>query len=74
MFEELFETLTGPIGLGVIILLAFPGGRQAARAGVKAVMRTGAEIGDYLKEIRDEVEQERKFYGTAQLSDRAKTR
>lgn len=74
MFEEIFELLTGPVGLGILLLMAFPGGRQAARAGVKAAMRTGCEIGDYLKEIRDEVEQERKFYGAGQLTDKSKAR
>lgn len=74
MFEELVEALTGPIGLGVLLLLAFPGGRQAARSSVKCIIRTGAEIGDYFKEIKEEVEQERKFYGTAQLSDKVKGR
>lgn len=68
MFEEIFESLTGPVGLGILLLMAFPGGRQAARAGVKAVMRTGCEVTDYLKEIHDEVEQERKFYGAGQVT------
>jgi hypothetical protein len=72
MLEELFEGLTGPIGIGVMLLFAFPGGRQAARAGVKAVMKTGMEVQDYLKEIRDEVEQERKFYGTPKLADKSR--
>jgi hypothetical protein len=74
MFEELFESLTGPVGLGVMLLLAFPGGRQVARGTVKAVIRTGTEVADYFKEIREEVEQERKFYGTTQLSDKARAR
>ncbi len=74
MFEKFFESLTGPVGLGVMLLLAFPGGRQAARGGVKTIMRTGAEIGDYFKEIYEEVEEERRFYGSATLTDKAKAR
>lgn len=74
MLEELFESLTGPVGLGVLILFSFPGGRQAARSGVKFLMRQGAEIADYFQEIKEEVEQERKFYGTPQLSDKSRVR
>jgi len=54
--------------------MAFPGGRQAARSSVKYLVKTGAEIGDYFNEIKDEVEQERKFYGSVQVTDRAKGR
>jgi hypothetical protein len=74
MLEELFESLTGPVGIGVLLLFAFPGGRQAARSGVKYLMRTGLEIQDYLKEIHQEVEQERKFYGTPTLADKSRSR
>ncbi|HEY9718314.1 MAG TPA: hypothetical protein V6C69_12650 [Trichormus sp.] len=74
MIEELFESLTGPLGLGVMLLLAFPGGRQAARGGVKALMRTGMEIGDYFKEIGEEVREERNFYATGTITDKAKVR
>jgi hypothetical protein len=74
MLEELFESLTGPLGLGIMLLLAFPGGRQAARGGVKALMRTGMEIGDYFKEIGHEVEEERNFYATGTITEKDKVR
>jgi hypothetical protein len=74
MFEEIFESLTGPVGLGVMLLLAFPGGRRAARSSVKMLMRTGCEVADYFKEIYDEVEEERKFYGTPKLTNKANAR
>ncbi len=74
MFEELAEALMGPVGLGILLLMSLPGGRQAARSSVKYLVKTGAEIGDYFNEIKDEVEQERKFYGSVQVTDRAKGR
>ncbi|HEY9773494.1 MAG TPA: hypothetical protein V6C81_06765 [Planktothrix sp.] len=74
MLEELFESLTGPVGLGVLLLMAFPGGRQAARSSVKFLMRTGMEIGDYLGEIKEEVQAERNFYAKGQITDTAKSR
>jgi hypothetical protein len=73
MFEELFETLTGPVGLGILLLMAFPGGRQAARSSVKFLMRTGMEIGDYLSEIKDEVQGEKNFYATGKITDTARS-
>ena len=74
MFEELFESLTGPVGIGILLLMAFPGGRQAARSTIKTVMRTGLEIGDYFKEIKDEVEQERNFYNSGKITDKARVK
>ncbi len=74
MIEELLENATGPVGVGILLLLAFPGGRQAARATVKTLVRTGVEISDYFRDIYDEVEEERKFYGTARIQDRARAR
>ncbi len=71
MLEELFEALTGPVGVGIMLLMAFPGGRQAARSSVKFLMRTGMEICDYLEDIKEEVQSERNFYATGKITDKA---
>ncbi|MGH9548672.1 MAG: hypothetical protein ACRD3W_04820 [Terriglobales bacterium] len=72
MLEELFESALGPIGIGIVLLLSLPNGRRAARGGIKMIMRKGIEITDYLKEIKEEVEDERNFYAKGKITDKSR--
>lgn len=72
MLEELFESALGPIGVGIMLMLALPNGRKAARGTVKTLMRTGIEIRDYFAEIKEEVEDERAFYDGGRIADKTR--